>query len=352
MSILKFKKGKLTVLAVAGLVAACLTGCGADSGDYSRYVTLGDYQSLKATMMVQTVTDEELEATVRDQLTEYQILTDKQDAIEQDDYVKLGIMVSDGAETVYDFTDEEGYEITVGNAEFGQEFDAELIGAKPGDSLNFDIMYDADFEDGMLAGKDISYQVDVRAVWSVADPELTDEFVKNNFEVSSVKVWKQALREQLQQEYEAEAEDEVRADLLKQVVAASEIRGYPKSLYKQQKEMIDEEYQGYADMFGCSLDDIYEMLEMDDKELKKQYLDATNEAMVLAELCKKEQLTMDEEELQQRLEEYAEENEYGSVAELLEDYTEESLKVYFQNEKVLDYLEAHADITRQETTAE
>ena len=33
-----------------------LAGCGGDSGDYSKYVTLGDYQNLSVTKTVEKVT--------------------------------------------------------------------------------------------------------------------------------------------------------------------------------------------------------------------------------------------------------------------------------------------------------
>ena len=39
------------LLAVTGLLA----GCGADNGDYSSYVTLGDYKNLSAVLSVEAV---------------------------------------------------------------------------------------------------------------------------------------------------------------------------------------------------------------------------------------------------------------------------------------------------------
>ena len=47
---------------LSGVIAAAvlLAGCGADNGDYSKYVTLGDYKNLSAELVVEKVTDEEV----------------------------------------------------------------------------------------------------------------------------------------------------------------------------------------------------------------------------------------------------------------------------------------------------
>ena len=46
---------------------ALLAGCGSNNGDYSKYVTLGDYKNLSAELVVAKVTDEELEKYEKEQ---------------------------------------------------------------------------------------------------------------------------------------------------------------------------------------------------------------------------------------------------------------------------------------------
>ena len=48
--------------------------------------------------------------------------------------------------------------------------------------------------------------------------------------------------------------------------------------------------------------------------------------------------------MQEKLKEYAKENDYDSVENLLSDYEEEDLRQYFLNEMTLDFLEDHANI--------
>jgi trigger factor len=102
-------------------------------------------------------------------------------------------------------------------------------------------------------------------------------------------------------------------------------------------------------MFGCTLEEIYDMFEVDEDSLQQEYLYATNREMVLSLIREKEGLTMSDEEYQTKLDDFAKENEYDSVEELLEDYDEDSLKSYFLEELTLDYLEDEADITEVTT---
>lgn len=321
-----------------------MAGCGSDSGDYSKYVTLGDYQNLKVTKTVEKVTAERVDEYEKEQLEEYVEYETVDGPVKEGQLVDVSLLAKSGDEVVYDFSDD-GYEMVIGDGEFGEQVDEALIGSVAADELDLEVSYDDSFEDAMLAGHTISYHIVVNSISDVTYPELTNEFVKENFGVTSVDEWRASLKEELQQSYEEEAEDTLRTDLVQAAVDACTISGYPKSLYKQKKQEVESSYQSYADMFNCSLSEVYDMLDMDEQAREKEYTDAVNETMVLAEIRKQENLTLTDEQMQERMEAYAQENEYDSVSELLGDYDENGLKEYFLNEAAIDYLETHATIT-------
>ena len=244
---------------------------------------------------------------------------------------------------LYDFA-EDGYEMVVGEEEFGAQVDEELIGKKEGDTLAFSVSYDDDFEDALLAGRSVSYQIEVRKVSDVVYPSVTDAFVKENFEEESVEAWEQTLYEELCSNHQADATEEMRSDLVQKAIENAQLKGYPKSLYEEQKEQLEADYQSYADMFGCSLDEVYEMFGLDEAARKKECEDATYRVMVLDLIAKAEDITLSEQEFEDQLAEFAAYNEYDSVEELLAEYDKESLREYFLQEMTLDFLEEHADI--------
>jgi trigger factor len=327
------------VLGVTGLA-----GCGSESQDYNDYVTLGEYKDLPVTLNVAQVTDEDVETYEKEQLSGFEEYTDVDTPIVDGSYVELSLLAKNGSDIVYDFTSE-GYEMIVGDQEFGVEVDDALIGKQVGDELELTVSYDEDFDDAALYGKEISYEITVQRVADVTYPELTDEFIQETFDEDNLSAWEETLREELTASYEADATDDMREDLADQAVKNATITGYPKSLYEAKKSEVDENYQSYADMFNCSLDAVYEMLEVDEDSLQEEYLYETNRVMVFSLIRDQEGITLSDEDYQTRLTDFAAENEYDSVDELLEDYDEDSLRSYFLDEMTLDFLEDEADIT-------
>lgn len=326
-----------------GLIAAALlTGCGS-SDDYSKYVTLGDYKNLSAELAVEKVTDEELEEYEKEQLGLYTSYGDADGPVKEGQLVQVSLLAKDGDETVYDFA-EDGYELTIGQKEFGEEVDEALTGKMDGDVLDFSVSYDEDFDDAMLCGKNITYHIEIQSISDVIYPELTDAFVKEEFGEQSVEAWRDTLMQEIVSTHQADATEEMRDSLEQQAVDGSQISGYPKELYKKKREAVQSDYQSYASMFGCSLDEVYEMLGVDEDGLEKEYLDETYRTMVLSMIRQQENITLSDEQMQEKLEEYAQENEYDTVEELLADFDEADLREYFLNEMTIDFLEDHADI--------
>ena len=166
-------KKKYRLLAVI-MATACLAGCGGNSDDYSKYVTLGDYANLSADLVVEKVTDEELEEYEKELLSEYVSYEEVDGPVKEGQLVQVSLLAKDGDEIAYDFADD-GYEMTVGLQDFGAEVDEALIGGEIGDVLDFTVSYDDEFEDVMLSGKEISYHVEIQNISDVIYPELTDE---------------------------------------------------------------------------------------------------------------------------------------------------------------------------------
>lgn len=325
------------------LGAFMLAGCGDNSGDYSKYVTLGDYQNLSATLHVEAVTDEELDTYQEELLRDYVTYEKADGPVKEGQLVYVSLLAKEGDEVVYDFV-EDGYELTVGEKEFGEEVDDAMIGSVPGDTLDREVSFDSAYEDGMLAGKDISFHIEVLSVSDVIHPELTDSFVKETLGAASVEAWRDTLREELLSNHQAEATGAMRDELVKKAVDQATIQGYPKALYEKEQKAVEADYQSYADMFGCSLEEVYELFGLDEEARKREYLDETYRTMVLSMIRKQEGLSLSDEELQGKLEEFSTENEYASVDELLEEYTKESLESYFLDEMTIDFLEERADI--------
>ena len=67
--------------------------------------------------------------------------------------------------------------------------------------------------------------------------------------------------------------------------------------------------------------------------------------VLLQAIANREGLTVSDEELQEKLNEYASEGGFETVEEMVGDRSQEEYRNYFMTEKVLDYLMDTAEIT-------
>ncbi len=68
--------------------------------------------------------------------------------------------------------------VEVGGENTIPEFSENLRDAKPGDHKKFDVKYADDFSDKRLAGKTLTYEVDIKSIKTRSVPEPTDEFAQ------------------------------------------------------------------------------------------------------------------------------------------------------------------------------
>ena len=130
-------------------------------------------------------------------------------------------------------TEEEGDEAIL--LQLGQnlpEFDANLTGLTAGADTTFPFTYPDDFEEEALRGITTNVSVRVLEVQRRETPELTDEWAGANGceDLAALRV---RIREQLQATADQDSEERMRDDLIREVVARSEIH-FP-------AEMVDDE---------------------------------------------------------------------------------------------------------------
>ncbi len=341
---INLKKYGLPAAALA-LAIVLSAGCGSGSGGgYDKYMTLGDYKGLGAVLTVEDVTDDELDGYVLEQLDEYTEYVDAEGPVSEGQLVTTELLAESGGETVYDFRDD-GYDILVGEEEYGPEVDAALSGHYAGDEISLTVDYDEDFVDAALCGKAVDFDIKVVAIYDVVYPELTDGFVRENFGEETADAWRASLKDELYESHRADAEEEMRDELVQQVIDGSEIKGCPDDLYEEKLAEAEEEYQGYADMFGCSVDEVYDMLGTDEQTVEEDARNAAYRSMALELIREREGIVLTDEMLQERLEDYAGENDYESVDELLAEYDEEGLRQYFLDQMAIDFIEEHASVS-------
>ena len=123
--------------------------------------------------------------------------------------------------------------IEVGGQNTLPAFNEALRGAKPGQELKFEVSYPEDFGERRLAGKTISYDVEVKAIKKKIQPELTDEFAKELGEYEGIEDFKQKLKDHLANDKKRKLEGETRDKIVEALIAKYQFP-VPESLVQAQ----------------------------------------------------------------------------------------------------------------------
>lgn len=312
-----------------------------DYGD----VTLCDYKNLSAEKKIYKISDEDIDSEIESLLYDYIEYKDQDRPSQEGDYVSVNMTAVCDGSTILDYSDE-SYDIGLGYEEFGPVFDEKLTGVSTGDELSFSVTYAEDYEDESFAGSTVDYNVTVLEITEETYPELTDEFITDTLGYESEEDMIEQITASLQSQYDSDSEYELREDLLQQVIDQSTFGSYSQELYDSCAESIEESYLSYAEMFDCeTAEEVYELFGMTDEDVEKEILNQLYRLITVNEICKKENLTLSDEEYNAGLERYAEESGYESSDDILEAYGEDSLYSWILEDKVLDLLEENATIT-------
>ena len=68
--------------------------------------------------------------------------------------------------------------VEIGGKDTLEAFNSALRGARPGQEIKAEVIYPADYSEPKLAGKTVSYEIEVKAIKKRIVPELDDDFAR------------------------------------------------------------------------------------------------------------------------------------------------------------------------------
>lgn len=115
----------------------------------------------------------------------------------------------------------EGYDLELGSGTFIPGFEDQLVGAKPGEKTTVTVSFPEDYHAENLAGQEAEFEVDVKTLKEHKVPEIDDEFAKS-VGMEDVAALKQAVREQLEGDYDRLARGKMKRELLDKLAEVAE----------------------------------------------------------------------------------------------------------------------------------
>lgn len=276
-----------------------------DGVDVLSLVTLADYENISVPADEVAATDEEVDNAINATLASHRELsTDADLEIADGDTVNIDFVGTvDGVEFEGGNSGGTGYDLTIGSGSFIDNFEEQLIGHKPGEEITVNATFPEGYSDE-LGGKEASFAVTVNGI--MVTPELTDEFVAENFAGEGVSTAAE-YRARVENDY---YEEHLGEYLTNYVVENSTVSSYPKdylnavkSLTKYEDEYAMDYYnqlyasfgmEGNTNVWETRGEEIKDELSYE-KELKTRAEEIVKETIVYQAIFEKAGLNIDTE---------------------------------------------------------
>jgi trigger factor len=222
------------------------------------------------------------------------------------------------------------------------EFTENLRGAKSGEQRSFEVKYADDFADKRLAGKTMTYEVDVKGIKTRTIPELNDEFAKElSADFNSLDELRNRLRENMKTEKLHEAEHQGKDQIVEELVKRNNFP-VPEAMLDQQIDLRLERGLRALAAQGMRTED---MKRMDFARLRagqrEGALREVKASLILEQIADEEKIEVSDEEFDRELEALATQSKQTLEqvrARLTQDGGLDRIRHRIRNEKTLDSL--------------
>jgi trigger factor len=320
-------------------------------------IAIGEYKGIEIDKVeVAAVTDEEVQAEFDSYMAAFneEVEVTDRDTLENGDIADIDYVGKINGEE-FDGGSSEGYKLELGSGTFIEGFEEGLVGVKKGETKSLALTFPEDYGNTEYAGKDVVFDVTVNGIYKTQEPEVTDEFVKENTEFESIEAYKADIRSSMEESNESTATNEKRNAIWSAVLSNCAIKKYDE---QEVKDYILE-YKTYVDnmvtsSYGMTFDQYLEACGLGVEDFKETAVTnakaAAKEQLILDSIAEKEGITVSDEEYQEYLNDYMEgmgvttEDElwtqFESQGYVKEDVVK-SMKDTICANKVMEFLEAN-----------
>jgi trigger factor len=241
----------------------------------------------------------------------------------------------------------EGFELTLGSGQFIPGFEAQLVGAKPGDAVTVKVTFPEPYQSAELAGKDAEFAVTVHEVRAPVEG-AADDALAQRLGLSDLATLRETLTKNLQQGYDNQSRFKLKRALLDELDKGHDFALPPR--------MVESEFDGIwqqveADKAAGNLPP--EDAAKSDDDLKAEYRKIAERrvrlGLVLAEIGRSNNVQVTDQELNQAMQREA--MQYGQQAQQVFEFfrtnpqAQAQLRAPLYEDKVVELIFGQATIT-------
>jgi trigger factor len=198
----------------------------------------------------------------------------------------------------------ENYSLELGSNTFIPGFEEQLEGAVIDEQREVKVKFPDDYRKENLAGKDALFQVTVKQIRQKQLPDLDDDFAKEVSEKDTLEELKAEVKERLEKTARNQAKAKLEEELIQKITENSKVEA-PDTLVNRQIDHMLHDMEQYLRYQGLTLE---KFAELSGKTLEELRADKRDEAikrtranLVLDAVIKKEGITVEESEVDERI---------------------------------------------------
>jgi trigger factor len=242
----------------------------------------------------------------------------------------------------------DGYFLEIGSKMFVPGFEDQMIGMKKGEKKQIVIKFPDDYQGKDVAGKDVTFDVDLKGIRGKKLPELNDDFIKN-FEqkYETLADFTADVRKSLEEANKTASQAGLREKIIEGILEKNDFE-VPPSFVERQIYIMMADAQRKFMARGMEKDAAMQLSFKHRDRFKDDAVKIVKSLMLIKGIAEKEAIKVEEDELNAKVAAMAAERQqsFEAMKESLEkDDMLESVRLDLLHEKTMAYLEAQAEIT-------
>lgn len=310
----------------------------------SKILSLGEYKGLTAAENTEEVTDAQVRREIRERTRKYAVLTESDGPAQEGDVVLIDFTGYVDGETSDGLQGTE-YSLEIGSGSFVPGFEEQLIGAQAGEDCQVNVTFPQSYYEE-LAGKNAEFQVHVHNVRAYEIEGWGDDFVKENLSYESVADMESSIRRELEEAAAQEAAANLEYDLISILLENSEYEIQETDVEAYIDEMLDE-YRAYAAAANMELEAFLQsQVGVTEQQIRTLFRETAQfrvkMTLTFHEIAEREELSVSDEEYEQKVKELAEQYGYEDAAAVEAVYSPGMIREQMIQEKAISLIRENA----------
>ena len=283
-------------------------------------VTLSDYHSIKKDKNEVPFDEAEIDKTIEELREQHAEWGQVERAVQEGDQVTIDLVGRIGEEEVLS---QAGRRTEAIPSMFPEGLFEHVVGAEPGQTVDYEQDYPEDHFNTRFAGKTVAFTLTVTSVREKKLPEVTDEFAGVVGSYETLAALRDGIREKLYTSKQEDADEALATDILAAILEDATME-YPQAAVDDEVERHLREFQQRIQSQGFSWESYLNMQKKSEDELRDEVRPSAEqhlrENIVLAEIAKREGITLEEGAVEAEIEKTLE--PYGAQAQMLRPYVD------------------------------